>query len=397
MEVKGKRFGTFLAPFHAIDENPTVALERDFRLVAHLDSLGFDEVWIGEHHSGGMEIIASPELFIAAAAERTRRIRLGAGVVTLPYHHPFFVAERINQLDHQTRGRMMFGVGAGALPYDADMVGIDVSRIREMMEESLEVLIPLLRGETVTAKTDWFELREARLQLAAYSRPHVDLAIPSVVSPSGPRTAGRYGMALLSTAATTQAAFEALPDTWEICETQAAAYDQPVDRANWRLVAPIHIAESREKARENVRFGIQKWLHYFAHVGHLPLAATGEGSVDSDIDALVDARIAVIGTPDDLIEQIDRLEKKSGGFGVFLDMAHDWADFEQTMRSYDLIARYVMPRFQGHAERQGEAYRWAMGKKPELLERRQQGIDRAIQSHAAEQESKRDKSSDPAA
>ena len=222
MAVNGKRFGTFLAPFHAIDENPTVALERDFRLVAHLDSLGFDEVWIGEHHSGGMEIIASPELFIAAAAERTRRIRLGAGVVTLPYHHPFFVAERINQLDHQTRGRMMFGVGAGALPYDADMVGIDVSRIREMMEESLEVLIPLLRGETVTAKTDWFELREARLQLASYSRPHVDLAIPSVVSPSGPRTAGRYGMALLSTAATTQAAFEALPDTWEICETQAA-------------------------------------------------------------------------------------------------------------------------------------------------------------------------------
>ena len=397
MGVSPKRFGTFLAPFHDTDENPTLALARDQELVEHLDRLGFDEVWIGEHHSGGMEIIASPELFIAAAAERTQRIRLGTGVVTLPYHHPFFVAERINQLDHQTRGRMMFGVGAGALPYDADMVGIDVSRIREMMDESLEALIPLLRGETVTRKTDWFELRDARLQLAPYTAPHVELAIPSVVSPSGPRTAGKYGMSLLSTAATTQAAFEALPDTWRICEEQALAHGHDVSRADWRLVGPVHIAETRDKARENVRFGVQKWLHYFAYVGHLPLAATGEGDVDSDIDALIDAKIAVIGTPDDLIGQIERLDEQCGGFGVFLDMAHNWADFEQTKRSYELIARYVMPRFQASPNRQEEAYRWAMEKKPELQERRQAGIDRAVQRHAAERAAKSGKKSGSAA
>ena len=385
------RFGTFLAPFHGTDENPTLALERDFQLIEHLDGLGFDEAWVGEHHSGGMEIIASPELFIAAVAERTRHIRLGTGVVTLPYHHPFMVAERINQLDHQTRGRLMFGVGAGALPYDADMIGVDVSRIREMMDESLEVVIPLLSGETVTCKTDWFELRAARLQVAAYTQPHVELAIPSVVSPSGPRTAGKYGMGLLSTAATTKAAFDALPGTWDIYEEQVLDHGVTADRQNWRLVGPVHIAETREAARENVKYGIQKWLHYFAYVGHLPLAATGEGDIDSDIDALIDARIAVIGTPDDLEEQITRLNEQSGGFGVFLDMAHNWADFEQTKRSYELIARYVMPRFKGMAERQEEAYRWAMEKKPELLERRQAGVDRAFENHAAERDAKRDK------
>ena len=180
------RFGTFLAPFHSVRENPTLALERDLALVEHLDRLGFDEVWVGEHHSGGMEIVASPEIFIAAAAERTRRIGLGTGVVTLPYHHPFLVAERINQLDHQTRGRVMFGVGAGALPYDADMMGIDVARIRDMMTEALDVIVPLLDGETVSRRTGWFELREARLQLAPFTRPRVELAVPSVVSPSGP-------------------------------------------------------------------------------------------------------------------------------------------------------------------------------------------------------------------
>ena len=378
MERRRIRFGTFLAPFHSVRENPTLALDRDLALVAHLDRLGFDEVWVGEHHSGGMEIVASPEIFIAAAAERTRRIMLGTGVVTLPYHHPFLVAERINQLDHQTRGRTMFGVGAGALPYDADMLGIDVARIRDMMTEALDVVVPLLDGETVSRKTGWFEVREARLQLAPFTRPRVELAVPSVVSPSGPRAAGKYGMSLLSTAATTRAAFEALPDTWEICAREAEAHGRAADRASWRLVGPVHIAETRERARANVRFGIQEWLHYFAYVGHLPLDATGEGDVDADIDALIESRIATIGTPDDLIAQIERLERQSGGFGVFLDMAHNWADFAATRRSYELIARYVMPRFDGRGGRQEEAYRRAMEKKPELAERRQAGIDKAI-------------------
>ena len=138
------RFGIFLAPFHPLAENPELALERDFQLVEQLDRLGYHEAWIGEHHSAGFEIIPSPELFIAAAVERTRHIRLGTGVVSLPYHHPLMLADRVAQLDVQTRGRFMFGVGPGALPSDALMMGIDPLRQRDMMDESLGVLVPLL-------------------------------------------------------------------------------------------------------------------------------------------------------------------------------------------------------------------------------------------------------------
>jgi limonene 1,2-monooxygenase len=148
------RFGVFIAPFHAVRENPTLAMERDFELVQWVDTLAYDEAWIGEHHSAGFEIIASPELFIATAAERTRHIKLGTGVSSLPYHHPLMLADRINQLDHVTRGRVMFGVGPGALPSDAVMMGIDIAKQRDMMDEALDVLVPLLRGETVTKKTD---------------------------------------------------------------------------------------------------------------------------------------------------------------------------------------------------------------------------------------------------
>src|SRR5215472_12223057 len=100
------RNGIFLAPFPPVDEDPTLCIQRDFELLEHLDRLGYEEAWIGEHHSAGFEIIASPELFIAAAAERTSRIKLGTGVISLPYHNPLMVAQRIVQLDHMTRGRV---------------------------------------------------------------------------------------------------------------------------------------------------------------------------------------------------------------------------------------------------------------------------------------------------
>jgi limonene 1,2-monooxygenase len=188
------RFGIFLAPFHPVNENPTLAIERDLELVQHLDRLGYDEAWIGEHHSAGYEIIASPELFIAVAAERTRQIKLGTGVVSLPYHHPFMVAERINQLDHMTRGRVIFGAGPGQLPSDAFLLGIEVSKQRERMDEALGVIVRLLRGEKVTHKSDWFELNDGQLQMTPWSRPHVEMAVAASISPSGPRAAGKYGL-----------------------------------------------------------------------------------------------------------------------------------------------------------------------------------------------------------
>ena len=104
---KRMRFGVFLAPFHRVGENPTLALDRDVALIEHLDSLGFDEAWVGEHHSAGWELIADPGLIIAAALRSTRSIRIGSGVSSLPYHHPLMLADKFTQLDHMARGRAM--------------------------------------------------------------------------------------------------------------------------------------------------------------------------------------------------------------------------------------------------------------------------------------------------
>src|SRR5256886_7680447 len=229
------RFGIFMAPFHPAGQNPTLALERDLELIVRLDELGYNEAWIGEHHSAGLEIIASPEVFIAAAAQRTRHIRLGTGVSSLPYHHPFMLADRMVLLDHLTRGRVMFGVGPGALPSDAYMLGIDPMRQREMMDESLETILELLTSdEPITRETDWFTLRDARLQLRPYSRPHMEMAVAATVSPAGPRAAGKYGLGLLSIGATTATGFDALGYAWTITEELAAEHGKTVSREKWR-------------------------------------------------------------------------------------------------------------------------------------------------------------------
>jgi limonene 1,2-monooxygenase len=379
------RFGVFMAPFHPVADNPTLSIERDRELVEWLDRLGFDEAWIGEHHSAGYEIIASPELFIADVAARTRHIRLGTGVVSLPYHNPMMVADRMMLLDHLTRGRVMFGVGPGLLPSDAIMLGIDPRRQRDRMGEALGAIIPLLRGEVVTKKTDWFELRDARLQLAPYSRPHLEIAVAASVSPSGPRTAGRWGICMLSPAATSQGGFSALAHHWGICEETAREHGRTVDRGGWRIAGPVHVAESVRQAREDVKFGLGAWLYYFQKVVALP-GVPEEGTVDECLDAMIQGGFVVVGTPDDLIRQIERLEDQTGGFGAFLVTAHDWANRDATRRSYELIARYVMPRFQDSNAYTRRSMEWVQDNRAPFLGAAAQGMMEAIQKDAAERQ-----------
>jgi limonene 1,2-monooxygenase len=378
------RFGIFLAPFHPAGQNPTLALQRDLELIERLDALGFDEAWVGEHHSAGWEIVASPEVFIAAAAERTRRIALGTGVSSLPYHHPFLLADRMVLLDHLTRGRVKFGVGPGALPSDAFMLGIAPERQREMMEEALEAILALLVGdEPVTRRTDWFTLEDARLQLRPYQHPCFEVAVAAQLSPAGPRTAGRFGAALLSLGATTLGGFDALTAHWQVAEERAAEFGRTMDRRRWRLVGPMHLAETEEQARREVEHGLAEWVRYFREVAALQLAPPTDDTRQL-ADAMNDSGFAVVGTPDMAVAQIERLVERSGGFGTYLLMAHEWADPVATLRSFELFARHVAPRFQGSTERAEASRDWAAARRGEFVGAAGAAVMKAVQDHHAE-------------
>ena len=249
------KFGIFLAPFHPVGQNPTLALERDLELIEHLDSLGFDEAWIGEHHSAGYEIIASPEVFIAAAAQRTKHIRLGTGVSSLPYHQPLMLADRMVLLDHLTRGRVMFGVGPGALPSDAFMMGIDgrpaaghdggglrghprAARRREAGQPHRPTGSPSRTPASSSARTP---IRASRSR----SPPRCRRRARAWPAASAPRCC--------RSAPPTPGGFDVLGAHWTVMEERAAEFGTTVDRRKWRLVGPMHIADTKEQAYEDVR------------------------------------------------------------------------------------------------------------------------------------------------
>lgn len=383
MSTRSLRFGVFQAPFHPPGRNPTLLLHQDLDLVTHLDRLGYDEAWIGEHHSAGHEIIASPEVFIGVASQRTEHIRLGTGVNSLPYHHPLILADRLVLLDHLTRGRVMLGCGPGSLPSDAFMMGIPVDKQRDRMEEGLEAILRLLDGEVVTMHTDWFDLVDARLHLLPYSRPRFEVAVAAMVSPSGPRAAGRFGCSLLSIGATQTQGFDLLGMTWQIMQERSAQFGTSVSRDDWRLVGPIHCAETKADAYREVEYGLADWVDYFRKVAALPLAPdTDDTKVMAD--AMNDAGFAVIGTPDDVAAQIQRLVDQSGGFGTMLFMGHDWADPEATRRSFELVAREVFPRFQHSASSLSAARDWAAENRPRFIQATTEAIMAAYQKHQAE-------------
>jgi limonene 1,2-monooxygenase len=345
------KFGAFLAPHHPIGEHPMLQFRSDIQFAAHLDRLGYDEFWCGEHHSTGWEMIASPEMFLAAAGEHTHRIRLGTGVISLPYHHPFNVAQRIVQLDHMTGGRVIFGSGPGALPSDAYVLGIDPMVQRDRQDEAIGVIKRLFAGERVTCESDWFTLRDARLQLFTLQED-LPFAVASQVSPSGMTLAGKYGAGVLSIGSMSTAGLMALPTQWSFAEDAAAKAGRTVDRANWRVVMTWHIAETREAARSQARDGLMRW-HNEYNVGTLMRpGAAPYADPDEAVDktAFVDGAASVIGTPDDLVAAIRRLQTISGGFGTVIGFAHDWANRENTLKSWDLVARYVIPEVNGLLE-----------------------------------------------
>ena len=338
------RFGAFLAPHHPIGENPMLQIQSDLGFVQHLDDLGFDEFWCGEHHSTGWEIIASPELFLAAAAERTQRIKLGTGVISLPYHHPFMVAQRLVQLDYQSRGRVIFGSGPGALPSDAHTLGLDPMLLRSRQDESIGIIKRLFSGERFSYESEWFTLRDAKLQLRPLQK-NMEFVVASTFTPSGMTLSGKYETGVISIGGMASQGLKSLATQWGFAEESALKHGTQIARRNWRVLMSWHIAETREQAREQAKEGLFRHNNEYSTRALRPDDGPIYKTPDEAVDATAFSGVgnAVIGTPDDLINKIKEMLEVTGGFGAVIGFAHDWANRENTKNSWNLVARYVIP------------------------------------------------------
>jgi limonene 1,2-monooxygenase len=377
------KFGTFMAPFHCpVGQDPTAAYERDLDVIKHMDKLGFEEAWIGEHHSCGHELIPDPFIFIAWAANQTRHIKLGTGVVSLPYHNPLWVADRALFLDRLLRGRFMLGLGPGALPTDATMIGISPEEQRTAFEEDVDVLMAILRGEMVTAETSRYRLVDAQTQFAPYS--DFDITVAAIASPTGPRAAAKNGIHLMSVGATAASGFDALALHWDVMAERGPEFGHAPDRGKWRLVGPMHLAETREQAIDDVRYGLDAWADYTQNVLAAPHFRAAGSTFEERVAWVNETGLGVIGTPDEAVAQIERLERQSGGFGSYLLMHHEWARHDATLKSYELFANHVKPRFQGSTARLAKARDYAVTRWSELDKRSGDAIAAATERHARE-------------
>jgi limonene 1,2-monooxygenase len=377
-----------MAPFHRVGEDPTLCFERDMQLIEWLDELGYEEAFIGEHHSSGWEIISSPEIFMAVAAARTRRIMLGSGVVSVPYHHPFHIANRFALLDHLTRGRVMLGCGPGALAADAHMLGIDTTTQRRRMVEGVQAIVRLFteRGG-ITLDGSYFKLNDAHLQVKPFQQPHMPIFVASTISPSGMVAAGQLGCGVLSVASYAPGGLDDLMKRWAMAEETAAENGKTVDRRNWRLVFPVHLAESRDEAINDIHEGANRWIQdYFINTlgARLQFEEYPNQPVEEiTIDRMIGRGGVIVGTPDDAIARVRQLQDATGGFGGMLMLAHEWATREKTLHSYELWARYVAPQFRGMIEEQVKySNEWARSNRELLFNKSLAGIATAIQDYA---------------
>ncbi|MDP6454276.1 MAG: LLM class flavin-dependent oxidoreductase, partial [SAR202 cluster bacterium] len=312
-------------------------------------------------------------------AERTKHVRLGTGVISLPYHHPMMVANRMVQLDHMTRGRVNLGVGPGALISDAYMLGIDPPTQRQRMDESLGVIKRLLtETDPITYESEWFTLNKAQLHLRPYTQPHFPIAAAAAQSPSGMVLAGKHGLGVLSVSVVRGGGYARdMKDFWKIAEDTAEEYGNVMDRNEWRLVTHVHLAESKKEAMAQARERAGAYQReYFEQT--LGMAAAYDGPQNQIVDEMVERGAWCVGTPDDLIEHIHRLDESSGGFGGLMIQATEWGTREQVLHSYELVARYVMPEFQGSLVSLRKSQQQSVDIRDELQVMQQKSLQKAV-------------------
>ena len=217
-----------------------------------------------------------------------------------------------------------------------------------------------------------------------YTHPHPEVCVASAVTPSGGRLAGKYDLGMLCVAAGESAGFSALDTNWAVANEIAAENGRTMDRQRLRIVLNMHLADSREQAKENIRFGTKEFVDYFNN--NMPRLHVPEG-VDP-VDWVIEHKVAVVGTVDDAIERIEQVLEKQGEFGCLLLQANNWAPWAATQRSYELYARYVMPHFSGVNANRYASYDWVTEHQGELVEKRVAAAQQMFDKHAAEQSAK---------
>jgi limonene 1,2-monooxygenase len=348
------RFGLFLMPEPFPWSNWTLSYDLKLEEMALADRLGYDEVWVGEHHTGAYENIPAPDIFIAKASAVTHRIALGTGTINLPYHDPFMVAERLAFLDHLTHGRLIYGFGGGGLVSDKRFFHLDPNEGTPRLREALDII------EALYASTDYinfdgkfWNVDHKRIQVRPYQESP-QFAIAGMSGVHNFDLCGSRGYGALSIYFT-PVRIESNPGMPDL-RSQGAALAEAAERSgrdperarrDWRICREVYVSDSKDAAMSEIRDSLRQSYDYLFKIGLAPLMKRDADMPDAEVtfDWMVENIPWIIGSPADCRAQIHDLHDDIGGFGTLLFNSREWVTSDRWNRSLELFARYVTPHF----------------------------------------------------
>jgi alkanesulfonate monooxygenase SsuD/methylene tetrahydromethanopterin reductase-like flavin-dependent oxidoreductase (luciferase family) len=347
----------FVMPVHDRAKPLVQCVDEDLELAVQCDRLGFDEFWVGEHHTSALENIVMPEIFIAKAVAMTERLRFGPAPVCLQYHHPVHVANRLAFLDHLSHGRLNVCFGPGAIPTDMEVYGVNPQEMAARVGESVDMILKIWTSDppydipghfwNVSLKRNL----DPEMGLGALhkplQKPYPPIAVPSISPKSaGIEKAAARGFSLFSHH---MISAEVLAQQWATYRAAAQQAGRRAAPADWRVARNVFVADTTAEARRLARTNsLGRCIQYI-----LDLTQRGPGvgmwkrnadqsDADCNLDYFLD-EVLIVGDPPEVARQLRALRDRVGDFGTLVLVAHDWDDRERWLHSLELFTREVAP------------------------------------------------------
>lgn len=315
--------------------------ENRLRLVEAYDREGYHAYHIAEHHSTPLGIASAPSVFLSAAVQRTRRIRLGTAVYTLPLVNPLRLLEEVCMLDQMSGGRLELGVGRGSSPYELAYLGVGAEESGTLYKEGYEVLMMGLQHKVINYEGKHYRFKDVPVELECVQKPTPPLWY-GLSAPAAVPWVAENGLNIVCNGPSSSIR----PVTDRYREIRAGV-SHPPHQPDPLLGMSRHIvvAETRKQALEAGKRGYDRWYASLQHLWRLHGNPMKHYPLPEDFQAGVDTNLLLVGTPDEVADNLQREIDAAGVNYVLCRFAFGDLAYEESLRSATLFAREVMPRF----------------------------------------------------
>jgi alkanesulfonate monooxygenase SsuD/methylene tetrahydromethanopterin reductase-like flavin-dependent oxidoreductase (luciferase family) len=328
---------------HLDDNGTTIAdlFETRLKLIEQYDSAGFRSYHIAEHHSTPLGLAPSPSVFLAAVAQRTKRLRFGPLLYITPMYHPLRLAEEIVMLDHLSRGRLELGLGRGVSPIELAAFGVDLAETAAMNREATDVILKALQSEVLDHTSKYYRFKKVRIEARPVQQPHPPLWF-APIEPSRAADAARLNGNIVTLVP--NSGVKAITDAYRAAWQAGSNTDTAMPLMG--VFRHVVVADTDEQALDIARAAYRPWRRHMAFLWEWGGVEFPVGMIyREEFDTLQTMGMGVAGTPDTVARYIETAVAQTGITYFVCDMAFGSIPYDAASRSVDLFAREVMPRF----------------------------------------------------